>query len=37
MYEEATGEAHSFMYVSLVAKEKEDRFQVRFEYKMVAN
>ena len=35
MYEEATGEPHSFMYVNLVAKQKEDMFHVRFEYKMV--
>ena len=37
MYEEATGEPHSFMYVDLVAKQKEDMFHVRFEYKMVVD
>ena len=37
MYEEATGEPHSFMYVDLVAKKKEDMFHVRFEYKMVVD
>ena len=37
MYEEATSEPHSFMYVDLVAKQKEDMFHVRFEYKMVVD
>ena len=35
MYEEATKEPHSFMYVDLVAKHKDDMFLVRFEQKMV--
>ena len=36
MYEEAIGEAHSFLYVNLVAKEKDDMFFVRFEQKLIA-
>ena len=35
MYEEAIGEAHSFLYVNLVAKEKDDMFFVRFEHKLI--
>ena len=37
MYEEAIGEPHSFLYVNLVAKEKDDMFYVRFEYKLVVD
>ena len=35
MYETAIQEEHSFWYVDMVAKRKEDMFHVRFEYKMV--
>ena len=35
MYEEAIGEAHSFLYVNLVAKEKDGIFFVRFEHKLI--
>ena len=35
MYEEAVGEAHSFWYVNLVAKDRDEMFHVRFEYKIV--
>ena len=35
MYEEAIQEPHSFLYVNLVAKHKDDMFLVRFEQKMV--
>ncbi len=34
MYEEAIGEAHSFWYVNLVAKDKDDMFFVRFEHEL---
>ena len=35
MYEAAIGEPHSFWYVNLVAKEKQDMFFVRFEHKLL--
>ena len=35
MYEMATGEPHSFWYINMVAKSKEDMFFVRFEEKML--
>ena len=35
MYEEAIGEPHSFLYVNLVAKEKDDMFFVRFEHQLI--
>ena len=36
MYETAiSDEDHSFWYINLVAKKKEDMFHVRFEHKMV--
>ena len=36
MYETAiSDEDHSFWYINLVAKRKEDMFHVRFEHKMV--
>ncbi len=35
MYEETMSEAHSFLYVNLVAKEKDDMFFVRFEHKVI--
>ena len=35
MYEQAIEEEHSFWYVNMVAKSKQDMFHMRFEYKMV--
>ena len=35
MYEAAIGEGHSFWYVNLVSKEKDDMFFVRFEEKLL--
>ena len=36
MYETAiTDEDHSFWYINLVAKKKEDMFYVRFDHKMI--
>ncbi len=35
MYEEAISEPHSFWYVNLVAKEKDDTFFGRFKQKLV--
>ena len=36
MYETAiSDEDHSFWYINLLAKKKEDMFHVRFEHKMV--
>ena len=35
MYEQAVEEPHSFWYVNMVAKSKQDMFYLRFEYKMV--
>jgi len=35
MYETAVQEDHSFLFVDMVAKRKDDMFHVRFEYKMV--
>ena len=36
MYETAiSDEDHSFWYINLVAKKREDMFHVRFEHKMV--
>jgi len=36
MYEMAiSDEDHSFWYIDLVAKKKEDMFYIRFEHKMV--
>ena len=38
MYETATGdEPHSFWYIDLMAKKKEDMMFIRFEHKMVVN
>ncbi len=37
MYQEAIGEPHSFLYVNLVAKEKDGMFYVRVEYKLVVD
>ena len=36
MYEAAiSDEDHSFWYINLVAKKKEDMFHVRFEHKII--
>ena len=35
MYNVATEEPYSFMYIDLVAKKKEDMFWVRFDKKLV--
>ena len=35
MYEAAIGEPHSFWYVNLVAKDKDDMFFMRFENKLL--
>ena len=35
MYENALQEEHSFWYIDMVAKKKENMFYMRFEYKMV--
>ena len=37
MYETAIEEEHSFWYVNLVAKKKEDMMYIRFEHKMVVD
>ena len=37
MYETAIEEEHSFWYINLVAKKKEDMSFVRFEHNMVLN
>ncbi len=37
MYEMATQEDHSFWYINLVAKKKEDMMFIRFEHKMVVD
>ena len=35
MYQEAISEDHSFWFIDLVAKRKEDMFFLRFEEKLV--
>ena len=37
IYEEAIGEPHPFLYVNLVAKEKDDMFFVRLEHKLIVD
>jgi hypothetical protein len=35
LYNIATHEPHSFLYINLMAKDKKDMFYVRFEHKLI--